>query len=406
MNYNSLDRFFKRYITLILVSVVLLSCETDEPDREVEVSKLVDYELISTIDADQIRLVLRFLDPTINTAIAVYDVSVYRVNYLTDFKGDEATASGLVCLPADAPAVDFPTLLGFHASISSQAESPSLFASSFGTGLEYLASLGYISVIPDYLGFGATADIPHPYLVRESVSKVSTDMVLAAEEMMEELDQAYNNELYLAGYSQGAYNAVATLSDIENNGILSEWDVKGTAAGGGTYDLELLASETLKADEYDSPQVLAFLIWSYSNYYNITTDYSEFFQSPYAERIPELFDGTQTLDQIGSQLTKSLEDLLVPSFLSALRQGDANQLQQAIIDNSISPWAISSPINFLHTPQDEVIGIINSQTYLEAVEAAGASNVTFTTLSAPSHSAAAIPMLVSSILWLQSLRAS
>ncbi len=393
------------FLFVPFLAVGLFSCEESElaPD-EPRYAYLIDYELLDTFESSQLRAFIALFDPNIKTNVIRYDVDIYRVTYLTDFQGDETEASGLICMPAEARIIDFPFFLGFHASISSQQESPSNFSNPLGTGLEFFASLGYITVIPDYLGFGRSSQLFHPYLVRESVTQVSADMVRAATEMMMDLEQSYEQEIYLTGYSQGGYNAVAMHYAMEDQSLLPTWKVGGTAAGGGTYDLGFLTRQTLINDTYGSPEVLAYLIWSYHNYYGMEGGAEQYFLEPYASRIPALFDGSNPLGEIKRQLTPDLNLLLQPGLLTALRNNQAHPILEKLKQNSIPAWAAESPINLLHSPQDEVIGSTNSTKFLEQMELTGSRNIIYTPLQASGHREAAVPMLINTIFWLENIR--
>jgi pimeloyl-ACP methyl ester carboxylesterase len=402
--HNDLSRRFS-WLTFLFSTFLFISCEESSIENDINPDEyLLDYELLDTFEASQLRTLISLFDPDVNTEVILYDIDVYRVSYLTQYQGETTEASGLICMPAAARVVNFPFFLGFHASISSHAEAPSLFSNPLGTGLEFFGSLGYITLIPDYVGFGDATEFLHPYLVRESVTSVSTDMVKAAAEMMTTLEQTYVNELYMAGYSQGAYNAMAFLYALENENILPNWEIVATAAGGGTYVLSSLTADIINNDVYSSPELLAFLIWSYHTYYNLAGDAGQYFQEPYASLIPDLFDGNLTLGEIKSQLTPDLSQLLKKDFLDDFRNGDENTISNLLQENSVPAWAVDSPVNLLHTPDDEVLNISNSQKFLTQLENAGASNITFTPLVASSHRQAVIPMLVTTIFWMQNFQ--
>lgn len=393
------------HLFTLLLAFLLFSCEEDSltpPESSNEY--LLDYELLETFEANQLRTFIALYQQGADTDVIRYDVEIYKVTYLSSYQGQATEASGLVCIPAEAKVVSFPFFLGLHASISSQSESPSNFSSPLGTGLEFFAALGYVSVIPDYLGFGVSSQFFHPYLVRESVTQASVDMIKATEEMMEELDQTYEQELYMAGYSQGGYNTMATLYAFENESLLPDWEIGAAAAGAGAYDLEFLTQETVEKQNYASPEVLAYLIWSYHIYYQLEGGAEQYFQEPYAGRIPSLFDGTKSLGEVKEQLTTDLTILLQPDFLASLRDGADYQLRDAVLQNSIPAWATNTPINLLHSPNDEVIGIANSTGFAEEMENAGSSNIVVTPLDAPGHRQAAIPMLINTIFWLEDVR--
>ena len=67
---------------------------------------------------------------------------------------------------------------------------PSEFAINYSYQLvEIIASMGYVVVIPDYPGFGASFPMPHPYLIAEPTVTSIVDMFYAVKELaISELD--------------------------------------------------------------------------------------------------------------------------------------------------------------------------------------------------------------------------
>ena len=81
-----------------------------------------------------------------------------------DLDGNPIMLSGKVILPAKGSIKRY--ILVSHYTIASNAEAPSNIFSLEGL----LVKLGYALIIPDYLGYGITADHIHPYLDRFIVS--------------------------------------------------------------------------------------------------------------------------------------------------------------------------------------------------------------------------------------------
>ena len=48
--------------------------------------------------------------------------------------------------------------------------------------LESVSSLGFIVVIPDYIGFGASSQRTHPYLIAEPTTQSILDLIRAVKE--------------------------------------------------------------------------------------------------------------------------------------------------------------------------------------------------------------------------------
>ncbi|MDF9797345.1 pimeloyl-ACP methyl ester carboxylesterase [Catalinimonas alkaloidigena] len=380
----------------------LLACEENEPVSEINENKyLLEFEQISSIDANQLRGVAQIFQPSFDVSAIQYNSDIYKITYQSEYRGEDVVTSGLVCIPAAAKTTDFPLLLGFHPSISSQDEAPSSFSDNLQSGVELFGALGFITVIPDYIGFGSSSSLPHPFLVREAMSKNSVDMLLAVEELLAELEQIYRKEVSMIGYSQGGYNAVATLRHFENEQPLEEWQVVATAAGGGTYDLDEMKQQIFQQQRYDAPQNIAFLIYSYHEYYDFDGSFDQYFQEAYTDFIPTAFGNDLTLGQIKGRLTSDLEQLLEPSFLNELRTNSETDFNDALSENSIIPWQVQSPLHIYHATKDSVINIENSRSFYKEIEAMGSQQLNYTELTEPStHTNAGAPMLLDGILWI------
>ena len=96
-----------------------------------------------------------------------------------DIDGNPITLSGKVILPAKGPIKRY--ILVSHYTIASNAEAPSNIFSLEGL----LVKLGYALIIPDYLGYGVTADHIHPYLVMDLTARNVLDMYLAVVPFLE-----------------------------------------------------------------------------------------------------------------------------------------------------------------------------------------------------------------------------
>lgn len=409
-NQLSFMKIALQRLGLLLLWIPLLflntSCEENGPaDPVSEHEYLVDYEKIYFIEADQLKQVARVLQPNFDQSFIEYNSEVYRVTFQSEYKGEEITSSGLICIPAASQEVDFPVLLGFHPSIGSQKEAPSSFNGSLQSGIELFASLGYITLIPDYIGFGSSDNLPHPYLVQASVSENSVAMLKAAEELLAELGQAYQKNISMIGYSQGGYNTLATLRHFESTQPLEDWEITAAAAGGAAYDLHRLREQIFQGDSYGSPESIAYLIWSYHEYYDLPGEYEQYFEQPYASFIPTAFGNDLSLGQVKGRLTPDLDQLLQEDFLNAIRTNSNGALSEALTENSIDPWQVQTPLHLYHAPKDSVIAIANAETFFNEIENMGSQELTFSRIeSAETHTNGAVPMLLDAILWLYSFK--
>ncbi|WKN30983.1 lipase family protein [Porifericola rhodea] len=400
MNYRNLSHLYKA-VLFVSFCIIAFACEDNSPELEVKNNYLIDYELLATVEAEQLKLAAQIFQPGYDVSAISYDSEIYKVSYKAEHQGDTVKASGLICIPLASKNDDFPFLLGFHPSIGSQSEAPSNYSGTFQSGLELFAALGYVAIIPDYIGFGESGSLPHPYLIEKSVGKNSELMLRAAVEMLEELEQNYSQELSFIGYSQGGYNTVAALNYFENEAQFDSWQLTAAAAGGAVFDLHLFREQLANRMSYESPESLGYLIYAYHEYYELSGGYDQYFQDILSTQIPYLYGNELTLSQIRSRLSTDLSKLLNEEFRLGLKTLDNNAFDQALSENSIAPWRVKAPLHIFHASQDSVISIENSKAFYEAVQSKGSQAVEFTELTTPdSHSDAGAPMLLAGVLWL------
>ena len=72
-----------------------------------------------------------------------------------------------------------------------------------------LASLGYIVLAPDYVGFGASRARP-PYLLAAPSAAATVDFLTATRTWRSQTNVADNGQLFLTGCSEGGYVTMAT----------------------------------------------------------------------------------------------------------------------------------------------------------------------------------------------------
>ncbi|WP_423459322.1 alpha/beta hydrolase family protein [Ottowia sp. VDI28] len=203
-------------------------------------------QFVNTLTATQVQAALADsrLGPE-TTAVARYGVSNYRITYTTtDKNGQRVVASGLVSVPAKATGAASPVLSYQHATIFHNDEAPSIRTEP-GEPPMVLASQGYIVVSPDYVGFGSTQDLEHPYLTAEATANAVVDLLVAAQSWRWQQGVADNGQLFLAGYSEGGYATMAAhraLQGIGTHGWLTQ-QVVASVPGAGPYDVKFTLDE-------------------------------------------------------------------------------------------------------------------------------------------------------------------
>jgi hypothetical protein len=243
------------------------SCSDDDGEATpVEEIVLLEASKIGSRTAQELKTLIQFSGRDIDPAIFKHDVNTYRITYKTTFKGDEITASGLIVLPFTKESVGMVSVQ--HGTIVQQQEAPSAQAPGSLDLIVYaaMASSGFITIVPDMIGFGASENIFHPYYVEEPIAKAIIDNVRAAENLAADNDISFNKKLFLVGYSEGGYATMAAHKAIEAQ-PLEGIDLVASFPAAGGYDIEAMQHYVFGLDQYPQPYYLAYVGRSYQLYY-------------------------------------------------------------------------------------------------------------------------------------------
>ncbi|MBR5703029.1 MAG: hypothetical protein IKX45_02120, partial [Bacteroidales bacterium] len=167
-------------------------------------------------------------------------VPVSAISYTyrsTDPQGDPVELSALLYVPNAALSGTKLTgiTLACHGTIAKKTQCPTMTAQFEGV----IAWKNHAVVMPDYYGFGASADRPQGYLDAENTAHNSIDAYLAAVQLLEDRGVTIPQKLYSFGYSQGGFNSMANLRYVAQHPELgisfdkvfcggSPFDVMGT----------------------------------------------------------------------------------------------------------------------------------------------------------------------------------
>lgn len=170
-----------------------------------------------------------------------------------DADGNKVILSSMMALPRNFINYRKPSnlLIACHETITSNFEAPTNYnheGGSFQTGVGMMLMYARydairqpccLVIMPDYEGYGITADRAHPYLYQELTARQVVDAVrygLA-------LYNSYNLPSFeddwqsvSLGYSQGGSVALAVHKFIEENGLADQLHYAGSVCGDGPYD--------------------------------------------------------------------------------------------------------------------------------------------------------------------------
>lgn len=186
----------------------------------------------------------------------------YRFNYPSvDSNGQPIVLSAGVAVwnPSDADEKQIETILiANHSTFTQNSKSPSLYdyfglptneigmlCSIVGTNAKKYPQLGRcLMIMPDYEGYGVSADRPHPYMILDLSARQVTDAVdyglklyQKAVEEGECLPLSKKWKSFCIGYSQGAAVSLAVQRYMEQNGLVDKYHLAGSCCGDGPFDI-------------------------------------------------------------------------------------------------------------------------------------------------------------------------
>jgi len=407
-------KYFLHIVFFALSLLIFNACDLtpdDEPKIPITSNKhLIAYGEVTGFPKAIIQIVIDSLESNLGDVDiefsdkVKYDVRVYKMTYKTKYKNDEVVASGLVCIPVVPDGVSVPLLSFQNGTNTLHSEAPSLnYSSQFFTLLEMVSSFGYVIAIPDYLGFGASSTMFHPYLDKPSTVSSVTDMLRAIREMTSEkyLDMNLSKDTYLLGYSQGGWASMALKKEMETN-LQDEFTLKGTVAGAGPYDQTMLLRAIMDIQEYPMPVYLAYLFHSMFKVGNIKIALTDIFNEPYQTRIPGLFNGQRDNEYINGQLSTKISELFVHGFRTNPDSIKYVSLFEESENNSIEPWNSTTPMLMMHGTTDTYVPVSQSDSLYHRLLLQGTNEqlIQYMPIPGMDHLQAATPFTFFALKWI------
>lgn len=402
-------------LAIFLITIgILQSCkEDDNPEvNESESQKLISYELLSTTASANIQTafaLLAFAYPDINKLNFkdALDIDVFRVKYKTTLNNKEINASGLVCIPKTDK--DLPLLSFQSGTNTSNANAPSVnINNEQHVILQNVAGLGYIVTIPDYIGFGESNQILHPYYHRQSSDAAVLDLIQATTEMLKNdyFKCSTNGKLFMLGYSQGGWATLSAFKTLEANNTLG-LDPVAASCGAGAYNLLEVADSILKQTTYVSPVYLPYFIESHRRNGLLNTSLDLYFNPTYIPKITEFFDGNHYLGSINSALNDTLSRLMTPDMLQNFSTGsNFEPLRNELISNSVESWPTKRKLLFMHGTNDITVPPFESENIVNDFRQLGLTEdqVKLELIPGANHGAGVFPWVIRSMTWFDEMK--
>lgn len=288
------------------------------------------------------------------------------VTYQTvDPKGRETVASGLIAFPEHGFFRGTVQMLPYNRE-SSLCGSRRLYSP------EVMASiLGYVTLIPDNIGYGSTDSLTIAYQMCGNSAEVSAHLHEAAKEYLAQYrKRKLPANTYICGYSLGAPGALAlAYRYAETPGIR----LKGLCIGSGAYDPSLVLEHSLATGEME------YLIYpGFVQSLNAWTDAGlhpeKLFKGRVLQDFTKIADGSRNPKDLGEEYGSDVHEYLHPDFFTEEENDDIRHLKAALAGLSVltdkkRPLPASVRVVVRHSKDDEIIPVICSDRLVEQLRA-------------------------------------
>ena len=381
---------------------MLLSACGDYTNTGADMVALGSNELISAEIIDDVNnsVMLQVVQANINPAATnAFGYKAVKISYKTKGQNDEdVNASGLLVIPTASDAYkDYLASLGKsfsvsmicdnHGTIFTNAEAPSNVevqngVPDYALGVSMTGYAGFAAIFPDYIGYGDSNDVAHPYLLKKASAQASEDMIKASIKYMEQEGVVLNYQLFISGYSQGGYTAMALAQKVEED-LAKNINVMGVAPMAAPSNLKTLGDiEIDAAHTMAYPAFLAYLADSYS-YYNDDVNISDVLALEDTSTFHTLFDGSHSNVEIHTALSlvtdarggfnqHTADALFKSSFISEYQSNETSALKTHLIENSFNDWIPQAKTNLIHCMDDDIIPFSISQSTYNSMNENGA----------------------------------
>lgn len=288
-------------------------------------------------------------------AAAKYAVRTFRITYTTvDGYARPVSASALVVVPQKKAGTVSPLLGLQHGTITRDSEAPSNHAQPSEPAIA-LASTGFIVAAPDYVGYAASKGVPHPYLLAAPSAAVVNDMWVAVRYWMQTQGLRSNGQLFMAGYSEGAYVTMAAYRALQQVPSAFLDQLQGVVLGAGPYNVDLTLNDLLDQIRKENALLGALINPGFLKYMGTSVR---------ADVRNRLLDAV-----MGSGADVEFQGTFVDNFL-------ADDLDAVRGQSDVYDWQPQKPIVLFHGRDDQLVSYRNATTTLMAMQSRGATGVT------------------------------
>lgn len=274
-----------------------------------------------------------------------------------------------------------------HYTITSDAETPT---NTFA--MEMFITGNTLTIMPDYIGYGISKELPHPYLHHDVCAINSIDALTAGYNLFDnqgKCGMAQGWKLYLAGASQGAANAIAVHKYMDTHpDLATKWNFASSNCSSGPYSPVVTIDKYLTDGKVAYPVVFPLVMKTmFDSYPEIMGNFTE--EMAYAvnylaakaeieKMIADKEHNTAAINQVFIDKVRKtidasladneiyLTDILSPEMLDK-ESPLCKAFYRCLDKNDLTKgWTPIHPMKLHYSPYDAVVPQENSHAILEA----------------------------------------
>lgn len=303
-------------------------------------------------------------------------------------QGNSLLVSGRVYLPKRRYLSGI--VVANHYTICSDAEAPSRTVAMESV----LTMKGYAVIMPDYVGYGLSRDEVHPYLHWRSAAQTAVDLLNCIPDLLAYYGYSYPTDVVIDGYSQGgavALGVARQLEEMEYQGGI-DWTIRKLYAGAGPYDPAATYDYCVSRDTMGIPAAIPLIVMGLNDAYDMGLKIEDVFMEPLLSNYDEwVASKTMTVSRINELMgSVVMSELMTPEALDPTHS-IAETLYEMLLRNSNVGYDLQSPAYFLHSVDDEVVPLVNSENLM--AEMPDDSQVSYDMGHYGSHMAASVQFM-------------
>jgi hypothetical protein len=363
---------------LIPVLLLLAGCSKEASEQLVQDDYLVRMELVGTMNKEVLKAALTSQGYGQYAPLLQSNVRLLRAVYTTTYpEGNKINVSGALLISENYDD-RFPTVVLNHGTYGNRNSAPSEEIRSIPSidvflGITIASVFDCALLIPDYIGYGESKSVTHPYTHGESLGQTGLDFIRACREYMADPAVAlpFNGNIFVTGYSEGGYASVALHKAIDAHPA-EGLKVLKTVAGAGAYDLVAFSKEIVGNLQPLGTRMLSSYLWvigMYKNDFRYSKEYADIFSAADHALLQTIgYDLAYYKNETAKlPLHDIASELFRPGFISGILDETDTEFVRISQQNSLVDFAPKDSLIFVYGDADNWVYPVNSENAYNAM---------------------------------------